>query len=281
MRWIRTWKSRWHAGCAAVMMSTAAVAAVGAPASASPTWAPASTAAVHPGVQTYTNGAQCTANFVYSDGTNVYLGQAAHCSGTGGSTDTNGCTSPSLPLGTPVQVQGASRPGTLVYNSWLTMQSRGEKDPNTCAFNDLALIRIDPADVGKVNPSVPFWGGPVGLDTVGAGQGSTVFSYGNSKLRGGITQLSPKEGTSVQDAGAGWSHQVLTLTPGIPGDSGSAFMDANGRALGILSTLELAPTPASNGVGDLSKELSYLHTTSSFSGVQVVPGTEPFHSMPL
>src|SRR3954451_3472818 len=98
------------------------IISIGEPASAAPTWAPAATAAVHPGVQTVTAGAQCTSNFVFSDGTDVYIGQAAHCSGTGGNTETNGCDSGSLPLGTPVTVSGASRPGTLVYNSWLTMQ---------------------------------------------------------------------------------------------------------------------------------------------------------------
>lgn len=54
------------------------------PAAAAPAWAPAASAAIHPGVQTFTNGAQCTANFVFYDGTAVYIGQAAHCSGTGG-----------------------------------------------------------------------------------------------------------------------------------------------------------------------------------------------------
>jgi hypothetical protein len=88
-------------------------------------WAPAGSATVHPGVQVYTEGAQCTANFVFQEGTEVYLGQAAHCSGTGGQTETNGCSSGSLPLGTPVEVTGASRPGTLVYNSWLAMQGKG------------------------------------------------------------------------------------------------------------------------------------------------------------
>ena len=57
-----------------------------------PTWAPAASATVHPGVMTYTDGAQCTANFVYTDAAGtVYIGQAAHCSGTGGQTDTDGC----------------------------------------------------------------------------------------------------------------------------------------------------------------------------------------------
>src|SRR5256886_11042778 len=147
-----------------------------APATAS-AWAPAGQATIHPGVQVFTAGAQCTANFVYTDGSNVYLGQAAHCSGTGSQTDTNGCTSGSLPVGTPVDVTGASKPGTLVYNSWLTMQSKGETNPDTCAYNDLALIKIDPADVGKVNPSVPGFGGPTGVG--GAAAAGPAYSYGN------------------------------------------------------------------------------------------------------
>ncbi|MDQ5894595.1 MAG: hypothetical protein QG596_856 [Actinomycetota bacterium] len=120
-------------------------------------------ATVHPGVQTFTEDGQCTANFVFQNGTEVYIGQAAHCSGTGEATDTDGCEAGALPIGTPVEVTGASIPGTLVYSSWNTMQAKGESDAATCAFNDFALIRIDPSDVGKVNPSVPGFGGPTGL----------------------------------------------------------------------------------------------------------------------
>jgi hypothetical protein len=238
-------------------------------------WAPAGSATVHPGVQTYTEGAQCTSNFVFQEGAEVYLGQAAHCSGTGGQTETDGCTSGSLPLGTAVEVKGASKPGTLVYNSWLAMQAGGETDPDTCAYNDLALIRLDPADVDKVNPSVPGFGGPTGLGSAGD-LGATVYSYGNSSLRGGITKLSPKQGVVIQNEGGGWSHVVATLTPGVPGDSGSGFLDATGGAIGVLSTLQLAPLPATNGVGDLAKELAYARANSAFAGLQVVPGTEAF-----
>ena len=84
----------------ALALAVFACAIVAGPASAAPSWAPASSATIHPGVQTFTAGAQCTANFVFYDASNVYLGQAAHCSGTGTSTDTNGCTSGSLPIGT-------------------------------------------------------------------------------------------------------------------------------------------------------------------------------------
>jgi hypothetical protein len=238
-------------------------------------WAPASSATIHPGVQTFTNGAQCTSNFVFSDGTSTYIGQAAHCSGTGGNTATDGCTSGTLPVGTQVDVTGASKPGTMVYNSWATMQANGEKDADTCAYNDLALIKLDPADVANVNPSVPGYGGPTGVGTVG-NLGDNVYSYGNSELRGGVTKLSPKEGVLIQNQGNGWSHNVFTVTPGIPGDSGSGFMNDSGQAIGILSTLQLAPAAGSNGVGDIAKEIAYMHANSSFSGVNLVPGTEPF-----
>ena len=72
------------------------------------------------------------------------------------------------------------------------MQANGETNADTCAYNDLALVKIDPADVGKVNPSVPGFGGPVGVGGASAA-GDDVFSYGNSSLRLGITQLSPKQ----------------------------------------------------------------------------------------
>ena len=227
-------------------------------------------------MQVYTEGAQCTANFVFQEGTEVYLGQAAHCSGTGGQTETNGCSSGSLPLGTPVEVTGASRPGTLAYNSWLAMQAKGEKDADTCEYNDLALIRIDPADVGKVNPSVPGFGGPTGVGTVNGNLGETVYSYGNSELRLGVTKLSPKQGVVVQNEGNGWSHIVATMTPGVPGDSGSGFLDESGAAIGVLSTLQIAPLAGTNGVGDLAKEIAYARA-SGFPELQLVQGTEPFN----
>jgi hypothetical protein len=227
-------------------------------------------------VQTVTAGGQCTSNFVFQDGINVYLGQAAHCSSTGGQTSTDGCDTGSQPLGTPVEVSGASKPGTLVYNSWLTMQQKGESDADTCAYNDLALVKIDPTDVGKVNPSVPGFGGPTGLGPSSAMLGDTVYSYGNSSLRLGVTKLSPKQGVVVQSEGNGWSRNVVTATPGIPGDSGSGFMSGSGDAIGVLSTLQIAPLAGSNGVGDLRKEIDYMHANSSFSGANLVPGTEPF-----
>src|SRR4051794_13527315 len=207
----------------AAAVAAATAVATGSTASAAPTWAPASTATIHPGVQLLTDGSQCTANFIYSDGTNVYIGQAAHCSGTDGNTATNGCTSHSLPIGTPVDIDGASRPGTLVYNSWLTMQSLGEKDANTCQYNDLALVQIDAADVANVNPSVPSFGGPVALNTTGTANGEEVSSYGNSSLRLGLSPLSPKTGISLGDSNGGGEQTGYPGNPGRPRGAGGGL----------------------------------------------------------
>jgi hypothetical protein len=272
-------------------MSTAVLGAAlvtAAPANAAPTWAPADTAEIHPGTMMYTEGAQCTANFVYTDASaNVYVGYAAHCAGLGEATDTDGCLNDSVPLGTKVDFTNDGSlvdegtivgHGTLVYSSWITEHQLGTTDPNTCAYNDLALVKVDAADVSKVNPSVPFWGGPTGIDTDGTAAGDRVYTYGNSSLRAGLEPLSPHTGISLGDdaADGGWSHPLYTVTPGVPGDSGSGFLSADGSAIGTLSTLGLAPLPASNNIGDLAKELAFAQQHSGISGLQMVNGTEPF-----
>lgn len=239
-------------------------------------WADASLASIHPGVQTVSGG-QCTSNFVFTDDDGVYLGQAAHCSGTGGQTDTNGCTTGSMPLGSAVEIDGAQQAGELVYSSWIAMQDVGEADADTCSYNDFALIKIHPDDVANVNPSIPVFGGPTALtDTVATGE--TVSSYGNSSLRFGLMPLSPKTGVSLGQAGSGWTHTVYSVSPGIPGDSGSGFLDEQGNAFGVLSTLAVFPNPGSNGVSDLSRALQYARS-HGWPQMQLALGTEAFSSL--
>jgi hypothetical protein len=154
------------------------------------------------------------------------------------------------------------------------MQAAGDTNPDECAYNDISLIKLNAADYGKVNPSVPTLGGPTGVATSTA-QGDTVFSYGNSSLRQGVTLLSPKQGISLGTDGNGWTHSVYTVSPGIPGDSGSGFMNDSGQAFGVLSTLVIAPLPASNGVSDLSRMLAYMRAHGG-PAVTLAKGTEAF-----
>lgn len=246
--------------------------------------APAPSAPIRPGVTTDTaGGGTCTSNFIFTNGSDTFIGQAAHCAGTGAATETDGCTAGTMPVGTAVTIDaadGTKRAGTLAYSSWVTMQERGETDADLCAFNDFALVKIDEADEADVDSSVPFFGGPTGLRTSGLSAGEQVYSYGNSPLRLGIELLSPKVGVATGDEGGGRGHNVYTLTPGVPGDSGSAFLDSDGRAFGVLSTLVIAPLPASNGVADLAMALDYANANGGVGTVELVPGTQPFTALP-
>ncbi len=276
------------ATAASAVLAAASLATSTTAAEAAPSWAPADTAPIHPGTMMYTDGAQCTGNFVFTDASgSVYVGYAAHCAGKGAATDTNGCDQASVPLGTRVtftndgNLASEGTPvghGTLAYSSWITENQIGTTDANTCAYNDFALVKVDAADVSKVNPSVPFWGGPTGIDTDGTKAGDRVWTYGNSSLRAGVEPLSPHTGISLGDdaADGGWTHPLYTVTPGIPGDSGSGFLSAGGKAVGTLSTLGLAPLPASNNIGDLARELAFAQANSGISGLTLVNGTEPF-----
>ncbi|HWL36289.1 MAG TPA: serine protease [Frankiaceae bacterium] len=258
---------------AAALVAGTGVLGGATPASAVPVWN--ANGPIHPGVQTYTAGGQCTANFVFYDSSNnVYIGQSAHCASTGGPTDTNGCITGSQPIGTNVTVTGATRPGKLVYSSWIAMKSDPSVTSAQCAYNDFAIVKLDAADYGRVNPSVPFWGGPQGVNTSGLPARSYVYTYGNSSLRFGLTPLSPKVGqTTTTTPATGWRYSVYTVSPGIPGDSGSAFLDRNGAALGTLSTLS---TDGSNGVMNLNLALAYLRSHSTLTSLQVANGLTTF-----
>jgi hypothetical protein len=253
-------------------------------------WAPAGKAKIRPGVQMFTKGAQCTGNFVFADRAGRrYVGYAAHCAGKGAATDTNGCKTRSHPIGTRVRfAKGATLAtngttvghGRLAYSSWIKMRRLNMKRGPACAANDFALVRVARSDRRKVNPSVPFWGGPTGLAAKGAPQGSQVYSYGNSSLRGGVEQLSPKSGVSLGRTTKGWGWEVETVTPGIPGDSGSGFLNAQGRVFGTLSTVQIAPLVGANGLGDLRHELRFAQRHSGIRGLHLVRGTVKFSPLP-
>lgn len=279
-----------RAACSAAATAAVALATVmsGATANASgpleappleaPEWAQFGLSSIHPGIPTLTKGdAACTSNFIFLDAkNNAYIGQAAHCSGKGAANDTNGCNTESEPLGTKVVLGASGVTGKIVYSSWIAMQEAGEKSEAICGANDFALIRIPNSALDKVNPSIPVFGGPTALRSTPLEAGESVLSYGNSPLRGGIQQFSPKQGLSIGTSPEGWEHQVYTATPGIPGDSGSGFIDSKGQAFGVLSTLSIAPVPGSNGVADLAKALEYAQKHSGIKGLRLAEGDVPF-----
>ena len=74
-----------------------------------------------------------------------------------------------------------------------------------------------------------------GALTVVAAHLDTVFPEGTDVTvrREGTKHYAPGVGDDTADGG--WSHSVYTVSPGIPGDSGSGLLDAKGHAIGVLS----------------------------------------------
>jgi hypothetical protein len=248
-------------------------------------WAPVSRATVTPGVQTLTGDAQCTTNFVFTDAAHhVYLGQAAHCASL--SEEMNGCKARTRKLGTRVGFQAdvtaydAGRhlaDGRLAYSSWRTMQQLGTTDPVLCRSNDFALVRVDPDDVAKVNPTMPYWGGPDGVSVFALSTLDRVYGYGKSSLRRENSTASRQAAQAVADRPAlhGWAHVIISRSPGIPGDSGSGYLDRNGLAVGTMSTLGMS-TVVYNQLGDLFHELAFARKHSGIPGLRLELGTVPF-----
>lgn len=205
-------------------------------------WASPDAAKIRPGVQVITDGdprsgtggaRECTSNFVYAsaDNATVYLGVAAHCvSG--------------LKVGDPADIGPGIAKGAIAYASWYVMNNSevpddptqpascaSEKDAAVCDANDFALIKLDPATVAMTSPAMLHFGGPVGLaDSSSVKQLDKVLTYGNSDLRSGLEPYQEKEGYVSEETG--WTTYILTQFPGLPGDSGSGVVTADGHALG-------------------------------------------------
>lgn len=255
-----------------------AVLTPGTATAAAPRFAAAADATITPGSLMVTmvdnnTTATCTAAFVFSAGSAVYLGFAAHCTSAEESPSSSGCDNRTLPLGTPVAITGKDgnrNEGRLAYSSWRSMQDRHETDEALCLFNDLALVELAPETVAAVNPSVPVLGGPSGLATGAPASGESVYSF---QPNNGGTEV--KEGQNLGTEAMGLTHLVQTAPPGGPGDSGAGYLDASGRAFGVLST-QFDDRRHTNGVTDLPRALSYANRFGGLGTITLVPGTEPF-----
>lgn len=231
---------------------------------ADPGWPPLEEATIRPGV-TFPS---CTTSFLFRspDNRTLYLGTAAHCVD-------------DRRMDEQVELAGGTATAYLAYSSWRVSGDGAFEGENW--YNDFALLRIAPADRGKVHPAVHHWGGPTGVaDPPGAGE--IVRTYGDSSFREapGLDRLDPREGVVVSST----ENQTRAYLGGIPGDSGSPVLTTEGAAVGVVSTLNRAwadhlrdhPPPGSNSVSNLGYALDYLHEHTDLQ-VELVPW-EPLSS---
>lgn len=206
-----------------------------------PGWPPIEQATIRPGV-TIAAGS-CTANFVFHslDNRTLFIGTAAHCF-------------PDAQIGDPVQIAGGAAQGRLAYSSFLAMEENGDSIDG----NDFALVELPDEARDRVHPAMLSFGGPTGI-AESASTGDRVFAHGNSTARPDATpgEAGPREGV-VTEHGT-WTTGVYFAGPGVPGDSGSPAITADGQALGVVITFEVAPQPASNNLANLAAVLGYAN----------------------
>lgn len=239
-------------------------------------WPDLHNASIRPGVQITASG-QCTSNFLFRtpDNATLMLGVAAHCVADAPQLGSDGCRDDVDPMqpGTEVEIEGASQPGVLVYSSWWTMQAANVTDATVCNENDFALVAIHPDDRGSVHPAVQDFGGPTGLAD-GVAVSDEVQWYGSTSATPDSRSTNQHRGTVV--ASSDWSFEAYSAAPGVPGDSGSGVMLADGSAAGVLVTVETV-YPAANGVTKLGPALAFAED----HGANVELVTWPTSSGPL
>ena len=146
----------------------------------------------------------CTSNFVFTNGTDYFIGTAGHCGNVGAQV-----TMLFLPLGL-VDI------GNVVL-------STGDAGIG----HDFALIRIDPALDQHVSPSLAYWGGPTG---VYAGSGPAVVQHAGWGLVVG-TGGTPRVGLGIEWTANEWRFEGVILN----GDSGSGAIVLGGLAAGNIT----------------------------------------------
>lgn len=210
-----------------VAIPDGAVELAGAPAPEGATQLPAShgffvpymdTAAINiqqgigPGAWIRLGDAYCTGAFVVEDQVgDLYLTTAAHCTGFEGQR---------------VEVKQATPVAAVA--DWEAFGTVVEAWPGWAL--DAALIKIDPDKLDDVDPTMPGWGGPVGMVTDGAGGQAEVRHYGWGWVTWYEHETRCREGPLASLGSTTWWSE----TTGGGGDSGSGAMLADGRALGIV-----------------------------------------------
>lgn len=172
-----------------------------------------------PGDNVVSEGASCTLAFLVADPTGLYFMTAGHCIAEG-ATATN-------PDHGPI--------GTGAFTHLAGSSANGEGSPG----EDFALIRIDPALYGDLNPKVCAWEGPTGVFDEDA-NGGEVRHHGYGMILGDVPQTRARSGHNLQYTAG--SDVFRWLGAGVPGDSGSAVIHADGRALGVLTHLGAGAT---------------------------------------
>jgi hypothetical protein len=242
----QTWPRLAATAVLAAMLSTLGTAA--------PAGAATTAGSVHPGSAVTLGDVNCEVGVALHQKGVVYVAIPASCAGPSPGQPQDGCTQAEAPIGSPAQIAGATHRGILVYNSFTRMQALGTKSSNRCAFNDLALIRLNHVDRRRVVGTVPGTRAPASVSSSGPQSGSSVTMGGSSATA---------EGTTA----GGWAYQVRSTHSPTASDLGEPLVQAN-RVMGMLTVLpSVLPLRPNAEIANLHAALAFLRRTPGFHHV--------------
>lgn len=202
----------------------------------------------------------CTANYVWTSGGATYLGSAGHCFLPAAATATHGPGADYNPALTSVRVcvAGCYFGGELGFVFTGTMVNLGpvayarQVDGGVRVGNDFGVVQIPSALLGQVRPSMPVWGGPVGVDTVFLLQ--DLCHYGQGVIYAETFATMGRTGFGLADFGDGSYGAILA---GGGGDSGSPVEACDFDNLGIHGYGAVGIHTHGVGGGGVSLPLKY------------------------
>lgn len=188
-------------------------------------------------------GGRCTLGWLFADPTGLYFSTAGHCLGEG-----TRVSNPALGI------------------EWGTGAFSFDED---APGKDFALIRVDPEHYDKLNPRLCDWGGPTGIYRDNPSGGDVYHSgYGDVLGQNPVTRARP--GYNLYwDGGIAFYWTGL----GVTGDSGSAVVHEDGRAIGILT--HLVVRPPDNNAGTHLDEGIRLAAEKGYQLRLVLEGEDP------
>jgi hypothetical protein len=176
---------------------------------------------VRPGGELRTELGQCTLNFLFETPDHErYIGTAGHCilgEGSGLAGDGPGEKTWPKGQGPAAKDPDGKRFGEFAYAVL--------KDPK-----DFALIRLDPGV--EASPEMCNYGGPSGINDDLSGDPTVLHYFGNGVAIG--TALPARSAVAM---GLPNADHVYAAGLALPGDSGSAVISEDGRAVGVLVTV--------------------------------------------
>jgi hypothetical protein len=202
---------------------------------------------------------KCRVALMLHQGRRVYAAVPASCTALplqeGAVQD--GCSAATAPVGTPVDMAGASKQPILVYNSFTYMQSMGVTKRHKCYYDDLALLKLKPIDARRARAAGPSGTAVRSVSRSGPASGSTVTFGAGTAVAGATTK-------------GGWVYQ-LSAAPAVDQSDVGTSLTKGATMFGMLTvipqgTVMKSPAEAYN----LYRALRICRTAKGFHHVRLM-----------